>query len=95
MGQDPSEIRADIERDRRELGETVAALAEKADVKGQAQRKIAETRESIDRKKDQVVASGQHVAGLDDSPGADKRRTIAIAAAAGAGLLLLILKRRR
>lgn len=44
MDQDPSAIRADIERERRELGETVAALAEKADVKSQAHRKISETR---------------------------------------------------
>src|SRR5204863_8218569 len=51
MDQDTSTLRADIERERRELGETVAALAEKADVKSQAQRKIAETKENIDRKR--------------------------------------------
>ena len=95
MGQSPSELRADIERERRELGETVAALAEKADVKGQAQRKISETRESLDRKKDRVVAGGQHAAGLDHAPGADKRRAIAIAATVAAGLALLMLARRR
>ena len=95
MGQSPSEIRADIERERRELGETVAALAEKADVKGQAQRKISETRESLDRKKDHIVAGGQHAAGLDQSPGADKRRAIAITATVAAGLVLLMLARRR
>jgi hypothetical protein len=94
MGEDPSAIRADIERERRELGETVAALAEKADVKGQAQRRITETRESIDRKKEQVMAGGQHAAGLDDSPGADRRRTIAIAAAVAAGLLVVLARRR-
>ena len=94
MGEDPSTIRADIERERRELGETVAALAEKADVKGQAQRKITETRDTIDRKKDQVVASGQHMAGLDQTPGADQRRTVAIAGAVGMVLLLLVLVRR-
>jgi ElaB/YqjD/DUF883 family membrane-anchored ribosome-binding protein len=94
MGEDPSAIRADIERERRELGETVAALTEKADVKGQAQRRITETRESIDRKKEQVMASGQHAAGLDDSPGADRRRTIAIAAAVAAGLLVVLARRR-
>ena len=99
MGQDPSAIRADIERERRELGETVAALAEKADVKGQAQRKISETRETLDRKKEHVVAKGltkgRHVAGMDGTEGADKRRMIAIAGAVAAGAALIVLARRR
>lgn len=34
---DPAEIRKDIEQARNELGETVAAVAEKTDVKQQAQ----------------------------------------------------------
>jgi hypothetical protein len=97
MDQDTSAIRADIERERRELGDTVAALAEKADVKGQAHRKLAETRESIDRKKSEVIASGQHAAGLDDAPGARKRRQLVITAlAASAGIVMLaVLVRRR
>jgi ElaB/YqjD/DUF883 family membrane-anchored ribosome-binding protein len=95
MGEDPSAIRADIERERRELGETVAALAEKADVKGQAHRKVAETRETLERKKEQVVTSGQHMAGLDDEPGAERRRTLAIVSVAGVVLLLVVLRRRR
>ena len=40
----PEEIEAEIEATREELGETVSALAEKADVKGQAQRKVEETK---------------------------------------------------
>jgi|tagenome__1003787_1003787.scaffolds.fasta_scaffold18977882_2 Protein of unknown function (DUF3618) len=95
MDQDTSTLRADIERDRRELGETVAALAEKADVKGQAKRKISETRETIDEKKEQVVAGGQHVTGLDGAPGAERRRALAAAAAVGVLLLLAALIRRR
>jgi hypothetical protein len=95
MDQDTSALRADIERERRELGETVAALAEKADVKGQAKRKIAETRETIDDRKQQVVSSGQHVAGLDHAPGAERRRAISIAALAGALVLVTVLVRRR
>ena len=35
----PEEIRADIERTRRELGDTAAAVAAKADVKAQARAK--------------------------------------------------------
>jgi ElaB/YqjD/DUF883 family membrane-anchored ribosome-binding protein len=95
MDQDTSTLRADIERERRELGETVAALAEKADVKGQAKRKISETRETIDEKKDQVVAGGQHAAGLDHTPGAGKRRAIAIGAAVGVLVLVTAIARRR
>lgn len=95
MGQDPSAIRADIERERRELGETVAALAEKADVKGQAQRKIAEKRETFDRKKGELVAGGQHAAGLDGAVGADRRRAIAIGGAVAVGLMIVLLVRRR
>jgi hypothetical protein len=82
MDQDTSTLRADIERERRELGETVAALAEKADVKSQAHRKIAETRENIDRKKSEVLSNN--------------RQPIMIGAAvvlAAVGLLLL--RRRR
>ena len=98
MDQDTSAIRADIERERRELGETVAALAEKADVKGQAQRMIAETRErtrgTIDQKKDQVISTGQHVAGLDGAAGADRRRAIALATGVGV-IALVVLWRRR
>jgi hypothetical protein len=97
MDQDTSAIRADIERERRELGETVAALAEKADVKGQAHRKLAETRENIDRKKSEVIASGQHVAGLDEAPGAEQRRQKMITAiAVGVGVLVVaaIVRRR-
>jgi hypothetical protein len=95
MGQDPSTLRADIERERRELGDTVAALAEKADVKGQAQRKLTDTRETIDRKKREVIAGGQHAAGLDGTPGAERRRTIVLAGGVGAGIATLALLRRR
>jgi hypothetical protein len=96
VDQDTSAIRADIERERRELGDTVAALAEKADVKSQAHRKLAETRESIDRKKSEVIATGQHAAGLDHAPGARKRRQQLIAALAlGAGVAVVLLARRR
>ena len=94
MDQDTSAIRADIERERRELGETVAALAEMANVKGQAQRKLAETRETLDRKKGRAITSGQHVAGFDGAPGADRRRGILIAGGAIVVLLAVLARRR-
>lgn len=43
-GAPQSEIEADIERTRRELGETVGSLAEKLDVKAQAREQINEAK---------------------------------------------------
>jgi hypothetical protein len=40
----PEQIEADIERTRREMGDTVAAVAEKADVKGQAKAKVEDAK---------------------------------------------------
>jgi uncharacterized protein DUF3618 len=44
---DPAQVRADIERTREELGDTVAALTEKTDVKGRAKGKVAEVRQNV------------------------------------------------
>jgi hypothetical protein len=69
MGQDPSagrpqvsetergpdEIRDEIEATRRELGDTVGALAEKTDLKGQAKRRLYEVKQSATGKKDAVL----------------------------------------
>lgn len=43
----PEEIQADIERTREELGDTAAALAGKADVKGQAKAKVEDAKASV------------------------------------------------
>ena len=60
---DPDEIQADIEQAREELGETVAAVADKADVKKQAKAKVAETRQQAKAKvtdmKDNAAQAGQ------------------------------------
>jgi hypothetical protein len=45
--QTPDEIRAEIERTRRELGDTVDALSHKANVKEQARLKKAEVQERV------------------------------------------------
>jgi Protein of unknown function (DUF3618) len=42
----PDQIRVEIERTRAELGETVAALAQKADVKAQARQRVAIAKQS-------------------------------------------------
>jgi hypothetical protein len=54
MGQDPSEIREQIEQTRGEMGDTVEALGYKADVKTRAKDSIAEKR---DRMKEQITGS--------------------------------------
>jgi hypothetical protein len=77
MGQDPSQvgaavapdertpeqIEADIERTRRELGDTVAAVAAKADVKAQARTKVQEARERVLHKKEALTAKAPDSAG--------------------------------
>lgn len=47
----PEEIRAGIEQTREELGDTVEALAEKADVKGQAKDRVASIKDAAQHKK--------------------------------------------
>jgi hypothetical protein len=46
----PEEIEADIERTRRDMGDTVAAVAEKADVKTQAKQKLDEAKARVKEK---------------------------------------------
>ena len=43
----PEEIRADIDRTRLELGDTVEALGKKTDVKGQAREKVDEIKQRV------------------------------------------------
>jgi hypothetical protein len=43
----PEQIRADIERTRRDLGDTAAALAQKADVKARAHDKVEGVKQSL------------------------------------------------
>lgn len=45
---EPEEIRAEIEQARRELGDTVAAVAEKTDVKQKARTKAEDLRGQVD-----------------------------------------------
>ena len=50
----PDEIQAEIETTREELGDTVGAIADKADVKKQAKRKVEETKAKAAAKKDEI-----------------------------------------
>jgi Protein of unknown function (DUF3618) len=47
MGQDPSQIREEIEQTRGEMGDTVDALAHKADVKSRVRESFAEKRDRL------------------------------------------------
>jgi hypothetical protein len=51
----PEEIRRDIEETRGELGDTVEALAAKADVKAQAKERVSETTEDLKQKVSDVT----------------------------------------
>jgi hypothetical protein len=55
MGQDTSEIREQIAQERAELGETVKALAQKADVKGRVQKKASESAGQVQQKASEVI----------------------------------------
>ena len=50
----PERIEAEIEATRVQLGETAAELADKADVKKQAKRKVADTKVKASAKKDEL-----------------------------------------
>jgi hypothetical protein len=78
--QTPEEIRAEIERTRRELGDTVDALSHKANVKEQARLKRDEVKEQARVKKDEVQER------VSANP-------VPLAAVVGGGLVLLLLLR--
>lgn len=58
---DPGEIRKDIEETRAELGETVAAVAEKTDVKKQTQAKADELKEQAAAKAEEAKAKAREI----------------------------------
>lgn len=91
------EIEADIAATRARLSDSVDALADKVDVKGQAQRKVAETKEQaserLGRAKEQVVATSQSL--IERFKAASRPVQVAIGAAPAALLILLIVRRAR
>lgn len=66
MGQDPGEIRQDIERTREQMGDTVEALSYKADVKTRAKDSISDR---VDTVKSRVGLAGSKVS--DATPSGD------------------------
>ena len=57
--QDPEQLQRNIERTREELGDTVGALAEKADVKAQAKERIDQAKASVAEKKEQLLGKAR------------------------------------
>jgi Protein of unknown function (DUF3618) len=55
----PEQLREEIARTRAELGDTVEALAERSDVKGQAQERVADAKESVRRKREELTAKAR------------------------------------
>jgi hypothetical protein len=76
MGQDPSEIREEIEDTRARLGDTVEALGHKTDVKTRAREKVSGT---VDTVKSKVAGAGSRA--NEATPGADDVRQSARRAA--------------
>lgn len=88
MGQEPSQIREEIEETRSEMGETVDALAHKADVKGRVKESIADKR---DRLRDQMKGASETVGEATPDAGGMKQgaqRAVGIAEENPIGLAL-------
>jgi hypothetical protein len=51
----PEQLRDEIEQTREELGDTVAALADKTDVKGRAKERVAEVKQTVAEKREDVM----------------------------------------
>ena len=101
--EDPALLRAEIERTRRDLGDTVAALAEKTDVKARAKEKVAEVRRNVSGKRAELAEraresspDGTNSAAVQvrEKAQANPVPVAAIAALAGGFLLGRITKRR-
>ncbi|MBV9816815.1 MAG: DUF3618 domain-containing protein [Solirubrobacterales bacterium] len=94
----PEQIRAEIEQTREELGDTVAALAEKTDVRAQAQRaaqnarattaaKLDELKRSVTSSRDDLGTSARNAA--PGSAGEAGRRLAGLARRYRVGLLVV------
>jgi ElaB/YqjD/DUF883 family membrane-anchored ribosome-binding protein len=57
--EDPAQLRDDIERTRQDLGDTVAALAEKTDVKTRAKEKVSEVKNNVNEKRTELMGKAR------------------------------------
>ena len=87
----PDEVRHEIEQTREELGDTVEALAQKADVKAQAKERINSARGAAQLKKGEIAAKIKSTTPESATEGAQKVATTAkknpLPLAAGAAFL--------
>ena len=74
----PEEIEADIEQTRHDLGDTVAAVAEKSDVKAQAKKKLEEAKARVKAAAPDSAGDG---AGKAATVARENRRELAIGGA--------------
>jgi CHASE3 domain sensor protein len=85
----PEEIQREIEQTRGELADTVAAVAEKADVKAQARKKVDETKARAQDKVEEAKTRAQEV------PDAARQNPVPyVIAGAVAALVVIALIRR-
>jgi ElaB/YqjD/DUF883 family membrane-anchored ribosome-binding protein len=68
----PEQIRDEIEQTRKQLGDTVEALAAKTDVKGQAKSRIAAAKDTAQSKRDEYTTKARQAAPDSASAGADQ-----------------------
>ena len=93
---EPQEIRRDIDGTRRDMGDTVEALAEKTDVKAQTQRKVAEVKQTIEAKRAEVMGKTRSATpeGASSAAGTVQQKArenpipVAVAGAFAAGLIV-------
>jgi membrane protein involved in colicin uptake len=81
----PEQIEADIQRTRRDLGDTVAAVAEKADVKAQAKAKVEDAKARLKAKAPDSAGDG---AGAVGRVASENRRPLIIGGAVLVAFLL-------
>jgi ElaB/YqjD/DUF883 family membrane-anchored ribosome-binding protein len=84
----PAEIERDIEATREEMGETVAAVADKADVKKQASEKVAGAKEKVGSKVEELAGKAKDAtpasagAGMQQAQSAARENPMPVVAAA-------------
>jgi ElaB/YqjD/DUF883 family membrane-anchored ribosome-binding protein len=88
------DIQRDIEKTRHELGQTVEALAAKADVKGRAKEKAADTKDRLTEKATAVQSAAREVV-IDDAGSVKPLLPVAAAIATGIAIIGLVVWRRR
>lgn len=74
----PEELQRDIKQTREDLGDTVDALSQKADVKAQAQDAISEQKAKLRAKRDEIKDKISGEGGSDETQGSAGQRVKAI-----------------